>query len=274
MSRRKFMTEGEVFENTYLSKTFTKNDCPGVSQGTSYTYEVPAGKYTAKTQEQADALAQAEIDAYGQSAANDNGTCSLPVRIYNYTGKTCTGTWKNSSGNTISTFTVTTGHQYVNAPTDAVKLDFSDIASPPSTQWQQMKITPGYSDTVTYSRSDAYACWGLVLNDNYVSFNVDIYYYKKAMPTTTSYDLTYNKVISLDYSSELIRTDTSRIYNFNMMNETCQSSMFKFEEITGKFRINRYDCPDTPLGTYTYTHTKEVDGLTMYVKFIITYVER
>jgi hypothetical protein len=62
--------------NQTQSRQFYKDDCgPGV-MGLPITYSVPAGRYSAGSQQAANGLAQVEIDQNGQDYANANGTCS------------------------------------------------------------------------------------------------------------------------------------------------------------------------------------------------------
>lgn len=69
-----------VYENVELSQMIQKNDCTYPSVGTSLEYVVPAGTYTSiVSQEDADNLAQNEIDEYGQSYANEEGVCETPT---------------------------------------------------------------------------------------------------------------------------------------------------------------------------------------------------
>lgn len=77
-------TEADTPEvgNVEMSQSFQKNDCTGDDTGTYVTYTVPADTYFADTQEEANALAQADIDANGQTFANDpenGGTCLAPT---------------------------------------------------------------------------------------------------------------------------------------------------------------------------------------------------
>lgn len=67
---------------TYLSSakdaTVTKNDCPSGYTGSAVTYVVPAGKYSSTiSQEDANAKAQADVEANKQSNANASGSCSV-----------------------------------------------------------------------------------------------------------------------------------------------------------------------------------------------------
>mgnify|MGYP001176797299 FL=1 len=69
-----------IFHNAVQRQDFTKNNCPTGQNGSDVTYIVPAGKYTsAVSQEDADGQAQADIDANGQSFANQYGSCSTPT---------------------------------------------------------------------------------------------------------------------------------------------------------------------------------------------------
>jgi len=73
------------FGNVATSGTFRKNDCPSGSSGTFATYTVPANTYTASTQSEANALAQADVDANGQAYAN-NEEVSGSTCLVNTTG--------------------------------------------------------------------------------------------------------------------------------------------------------------------------------------------
>jgi hypothetical protein len=70
-----------IFNNTTVSKVFIKNDCPQNAVGSTVTYIVPAGKWTADSQIKADALAQKDIDENGQVYANANGTCTMTKKL-------------------------------------------------------------------------------------------------------------------------------------------------------------------------------------------------
>jgi hypothetical protein len=65
-----------VFTNDFLSQTFTKNDCPAGNVGSTVSYAVAAGTYSAFSKAGANALAQSEIDEKGQLYANQTGSCS------------------------------------------------------------------------------------------------------------------------------------------------------------------------------------------------------
>ncbi|PRD46270.1 DUF5977 domain-containing protein [Sphingobacterium haloxyli] len=69
-----------IFKNIVKRQDFKKNNCPTGQNGSDVTYIVPAGKYTSTvSQEDADAQAQDDIDANGQSFANQYGSCSTPT---------------------------------------------------------------------------------------------------------------------------------------------------------------------------------------------------
>lgn len=64
------------FVNVEKSQSFNKNDCEEGMKGTAVVYTVEAGKYESTiSQADADAKAQAEIDANGQAYANEHGSC-------------------------------------------------------------------------------------------------------------------------------------------------------------------------------------------------------
>lgn len=73
------VTTKEEVGNEFRSQEFQRNDCPSGSSGTYYTYEVPANTYFAATLSEANALADADIAANGQNAANNpaNGFCNV-----------------------------------------------------------------------------------------------------------------------------------------------------------------------------------------------------
>lgn len=78
--QNKANTEGvckQVYYNTEVSASFTKNDCGGNSTpGPAVNYIVPANKHKSLTsQADADDKAQTDVNNNGQSYANANGTC-------------------------------------------------------------------------------------------------------------------------------------------------------------------------------------------------------
>ncbi|WP_353151106.1 DUF5977 domain-containing protein [Chryseobacterium sp.] len=65
------------YYNSLKSQTFTKNNCGSNSLGSTYTYTVPANQYfSTVSQAEADQMAQNDIIANGQNAANANATCT------------------------------------------------------------------------------------------------------------------------------------------------------------------------------------------------------
>ncbi|MGK6353529.1 DUF5977 domain-containing protein [Parapedobacter sp. DT-150] len=68
-------TSSGLYFNSYVSQSFTKGNCTS-GNGTSVTYRVPAKKYSSTiSQADADAKAQADIQANGQNYANQHGVC-------------------------------------------------------------------------------------------------------------------------------------------------------------------------------------------------------
>jgi len=68
----------QLFYNSVLLQTFTKEACPIGYEGSSYTYTVPAGSYSSTiSQAEADEQAQDDMDGNGQTLANlpENGSC-------------------------------------------------------------------------------------------------------------------------------------------------------------------------------------------------------
>ncbi|MET3878775.1 DUF5977 domain-containing protein [Chitinophaga sp. OAE865] len=68
-----------TYPNVAITQNFYKQCTTG--EGSLVPYTVPAGKYTAGSPEEANALAQAEIDQQGQANANTNGTCNVGLAI-------------------------------------------------------------------------------------------------------------------------------------------------------------------------------------------------
>lgn len=74
---------GILYYNAAKSGTFTRNNCGTGFIGGSAIYTVPANTFSAESQAAADALAQADVDANGQTYANTNGTCTpLSTTVY------------------------------------------------------------------------------------------------------------------------------------------------------------------------------------------------
>ena len=70
----------QIYFNAERSGVFQKQDCPPGYIGASLTYTVPAGRYRSLiSQADADSLAQYEIDANGQAAANNNPGLSCSI---------------------------------------------------------------------------------------------------------------------------------------------------------------------------------------------------
>jgi hypothetical protein len=65
----------KTYRSAARSQTFTRNNCPSGQTGSSVTYTVPEGAYSASSQAAADALAAADIAANGQNYANAQGQC-------------------------------------------------------------------------------------------------------------------------------------------------------------------------------------------------------
>ena len=75
-----------VFYNVVKSDSFTRNNCATGYIGSTVTYTVPAGTYSAFTQAVADSLAQNDVDSNGQAYANANGTCTVECTTSNCSG--------------------------------------------------------------------------------------------------------------------------------------------------------------------------------------------
>jgi hypothetical protein len=77
------VTSNQVFKNSGVSVTRTKDNCPSGQLGSAVHYFVGPNVYSSTiSQADADAKAQADIDANAQAYANANGTCT-PITYYN-----------------------------------------------------------------------------------------------------------------------------------------------------------------------------------------------
>ncbi|WP_193391222.1 DUF5977 domain-containing protein, partial [Candidatus Symbiothrix dinenymphae] len=87
--------------NVAKSGTFTKNNCGTGYAGSSVTYTVSEGRYSSTiSQAAADNQAQADVDANGQTYANENGTCTLIP--YTITANAGTGIASTSGGGSLN----------------------------------------------------------------------------------------------------------------------------------------------------------------------------
>lgn len=78
------------YYNVAKNQTFTRNNCGSGYIGGSYTYTVPAGKYSSMiSQADADAQAQTDINSNGQNMTNANGVCI---------GSNCSVSFNSSAG--------------------------------------------------------------------------------------------------------------------------------------------------------------------------------
>jgi len=79
-----------VYYNTARSQAFTRNNCPTNYVGSTVTYTVAANTYSSTvSQVDADAKAQNNINANGQSYANTYGTCTFVCCSTNGIDKKC-----------------------------------------------------------------------------------------------------------------------------------------------------------------------------------------
>jgi len=94
-------TNGQcLFFNDEKSQRFTRNNCPpDQGLGLFYTYLVPARKWSSTiNKDDANRLAQEDIDINGQNAANANARCSCGAEGQKYVNGQClTGTRINDS---------------------------------------------------------------------------------------------------------------------------------------------------------------------------------
>ena len=125
--------ETAPFESVEKSGTATKNNCPvGSTPSPPVTYVVEAGRYSSYiSQEDADAKAQADVDANKQANANEFGTCIVTTPIGNdfqsqtFIKNDCTGGLIGSS----YVYSVAPNTFYAANKTAANNLALADIAA-------------------------------------------------------------------------------------------------------------------------------------------------
>lgn len=80
----------QLYYSAAKSGTYTRNNCGTGYNGTSVTYNVPAGAYTSATsQADADLQAQNDVNTNGQAYANTNGQCLLDCTSCTDNDKKC-----------------------------------------------------------------------------------------------------------------------------------------------------------------------------------------
>jgi 20S proteasome alpha/beta subunit len=89
-----------TFYNVQKSGNFTRNNCPAGGTPSTVTYNVAAGTYNSTTsQAVADQLAQNDVNANGQTYANNNGTCTFynVQKSGNFTRNNCPSGYAGST---------------------------------------------------------------------------------------------------------------------------------------------------------------------------------
>lgn len=129
----------QIFVNVQKQGAFTKNNCESGLIGGSYTYTVPAGTYwSTESQEAADLLAQQDVDANGQTAANNNAICTLPPICIR-----CLGIDKKCIDNVCETGVKVYTSTYYNSGTNQTVCVYHYEWSDGSWSADQYEYTPG-----------------------------------------------------------------------------------------------------------------------------------
>lgn len=103
-----------TYQSAVRSGSFTRNNCPAGSVGSTVVYTVPAGKYSSTvSQSDADSKAQTDVNTNGQPYANTNGVCTtIPPVTYSSASKSGTFTRNDcvvgATGSSV-TYTVAAG---------------------------------------------------------------------------------------------------------------------------------------------------------------------
>lgn len=104
----------QIFYSIVKSGQFVRTNCGSGYTGSTVTYTVPYGTYFSSDQNEANQLAQNDLDANGPIYANINGTCTLipppppPITImgYNTQSKTYKVRFTNNSTGAVTEFTL------------------------------------------------------------------------------------------------------------------------------------------------------------------------
>lgn len=143
---------GTAYDNVETSCIFYKNDCPSNS-GTAVVYTVPAATYSSYiSQNHADSVADADIQANGQAYANAHGSCN-GVNIY-FNTLQVSGFTKNDcvmgTGTTVS-YSVPAGtYQSTVSLTEANNLALADIATNGQNYANANGFCVGTNDIIIY----------------------------------------------------------------------------------------------------------------------------
>ncbi|TYR36318.1 RHS repeat protein [Sphingobacterium phlebotomi] len=137
-------TDPIVYKNVPKSQIFQKNNCTAGLIGSNVTYTVPAEVYTSIiSQADADQQALDDIDANGQSYANQHGSCVSPVTaltLHNKTGQQLSNAsislWQGTVLVGTYSFPQTVGGSqiYFNIPAGTYRID-TNISTANPTQY-------------------------------------------------------------------------------------------------------------------------------------------
>lgn len=142
----------QTFYNVAKSGTFTRNNCSAGYIGSTVTYTVPAGTYTSLiSQADADAKAQADVNANGQNYANSTGTCSQMIDVVGSNSKSLIYSVGFSNTLTGASYSFTLNAYSSNITLGQVaagtyNVTFSPIGSPTSATYN----VNGYSQSSSY----------------------------------------------------------------------------------------------------------------------------
>lgn len=119
------------FRNVEVSKYFTRNNCPANTIPGIVSYKVLANTYYSKiSQEDADAKAQAEMNANGQTYANNNASCAQPVTVtFNNSTSESFGISFSSGTDYYKSYVCAPGYSTLVLPGGLYTVDISVITS-------------------------------------------------------------------------------------------------------------------------------------------------
>lgn len=138
------------YPNDRMSQVFTKNNCPSGQTGTVVEYVVPAGTFYASSVSAANTLAQNDINANGQNAANSGGVCNSTSCPLIVTGLSLSGSAGSGYVDVTLNITVSASGVYnitgmyggggaVNLPAGTTSIV------------QRISVTGTYNDSITVS---------------------------------------------------------------------------------------------------------------------------
>jgi YD repeat-containing protein len=223
-----------VFYNVQKSGNFTRNNCAAGGTPSTVTYTVAAGTYSSSTsQAAADQLAQNNVNANGQTYANNNGTCTFynVQKSGSFTRNNC------AAGATPGTVTYTV----------AAGIYSSTASQAAADQLAQNDVN---SNGQTYANNNGICTFYNVQKNGYFTKNNCP---AGASPNTVNYVVaagTYNSIVSQAAADQLAQNDV----NANGQTYANNNGTCTFYSVLKSGNFIKNNCPAGTTGsTVTYT---------------------